>query len=134
MVFPAGEERSKFSARLAQALGDAGWTSISYAELAREFNARGGGSVVSKPGARKWMVGGSIPSQEKMAVMATWLNVSVAWLRFGERADQPSLPSGFESEDMALLSDIELLPEYQEIKARKMVKFLMEISRHSPRR
>lgn len=38
--------------------------------------------------ARKWLQGESIPTQEKLRALASWLDVPADWLRFGNAAEQ----------------------------------------------
>lgn len=52
--------------------------------LAREFNRRYPGTPVTQHASRKWLHGEAVPAQDKLRVLADWLGVAVAWLRFGE--------------------------------------------------
>lgn len=81
-VAAADAEREEFSVRLLQALKERGYSN-SATSLCREFNARSPGRSLSVHAARKWMVGEAIPTQEKLRVLATWLNKSIEWLRYG---------------------------------------------------
>lgn len=80
------KEREQFSKRLKQALKGAGEASESPAVLARAFNHRYPGKAVSDYAARKWLLGEAIPSQDKLRVLAQWLEVANDWLRFGDEA------------------------------------------------
>ena len=40
-------------------------------------------SPVTVHAARKWLAGEAIPSQEKLRVLAKWLQVPAGWLRYG---------------------------------------------------
>jgi CheY-like chemotaxis protein len=77
-------ERAKFQARLAKALQFAGYSHDSPTQLAREFNFRFSGQPVTIHAARKWLVGESIPTQDKLRILAQWLGVTAEWLRFGD--------------------------------------------------
>lgn len=77
------EERSAFSDRLQQALRNAEHSPNSSTQLAREFNGRFQGHPVTVLAARKWLQGESIPTQEKLRALASWLDVPADWLRFG---------------------------------------------------
>jgi transcriptional regulator with XRE-family HTH domain len=79
----ASAERRDFSERLQQALRSADCAPDSPTQLAREFNLRFAGRVVTVHAARKWLVGEAIPTQEKLRALAQWLGVSAEWLRFG---------------------------------------------------
>ncbi|MBC7686498.1 MAG: hypothetical protein H7176_14885 [Bdellovibrionales bacterium] len=77
------KERTGFSARLKSAL-DGKNLSARPSDVARAFNARADGCAVTSHAARKWLVGESIPTQERILVISKWLNVNASWLRFGE--------------------------------------------------
>jgi transcriptional regulator with XRE-family HTH domain len=79
----ASVERRGFSERLQQALRNSDFTPDSPTQLAREFNLRCAGRVVTVHAARKWLVGEAIPTQDKLRALAQWLGVSTEWLRFG---------------------------------------------------
>lgn len=36
--------------------------------------------------ARKWLMGEAMPTQDRIQLLAEWLNVSASWLRFGVKA------------------------------------------------
>ena len=80
------QERTAFSQRLALALGQAGMLPCTSARLANEFNRLHSGAPVTLHAARKWLLGESIPTQEKLKVLAAWLGVSAVWLRYGEES------------------------------------------------
>jgi hypothetical protein len=87
-------ERETFSARLRGRLNYSGYPDNSPTWLAREFNRRYAGNPVSSHGVRKWLQGDSIPSQDKLRVLASWLAVSPEWLRYGAAVEvEPVLPS-----------------------------------------
>ena len=77
------QERLLFSERLQQALRHAEYSPDSPTQLAREFNVRFAGNPVTVHAARKWLQGESIPTQEKLRALASWLDVPADWLRFG---------------------------------------------------
>ncbi|MEF9958284.1 MAG: hypothetical protein RR767_13960, partial [Acinetobacter sp.] len=76
-------EKTKFSKRLKQALLDSNHP-ISPTYLSNEFNNRYDGQAVSVQSANNWLLGKSIPNQDKLSILAIWLNVSNQWLRFGD--------------------------------------------------
>ena len=53
--------------------------------LEREFNQRYWGNPVSVQAVRRWINGEAIPAQDRLQVLAEWLNVDPHWLRFGEK-------------------------------------------------
>ena len=77
------QERLAFSERLQQALCNAEYSPQSPTQLAGEFNERFKGHPVTVHAARKWPQGESIPTQEKLRALPTWLDVPADWLRFG---------------------------------------------------
>lgn len=83
-------ERNSFRDRLQRALRDEHLPARPSA-FARGFNLRADGASVTPHAARKWLVGDAIPTQERIVILAKWLNVNAAWLRFGA-ADNSELP------------------------------------------
>ncbi|WP_168406956.1 hypothetical protein [Acinetobacter indicus] len=77
------EEKKLFAERLKQALMDNGHP-ISPTYLSKEFNNRYDGTSISVQSANNWLLGKAIPSQDKLSILAIWLNVSNQWLRFGD--------------------------------------------------
>ncbi len=77
------EERSQFCQRLQTCL-QANGLATSATTFTAEFNLRATGKTVTVHGARKWLVGEAIPTQARLQVLADWLGVSAAWLRFGD--------------------------------------------------
>ena len=82
-------EKLAFSQRLKQTLSNYDWAKISPTWLAREFNLRYSGKSISVQTANNWLLGTAIPSQDKLQLLAAWLNVSSQWLRFGEVSPTP---------------------------------------------
>lgn len=81
----AQAERTEFSARLIEALRAAGHDPRAQL-VTREFNVRSGGSPVTAYAVRRWLNGGSFPTQPKICVLARWLGVTQVWLRYGSGA------------------------------------------------
>ena len=82
-------EQQAFSFRLIEALLRSGF-STRQTDVWRGFNKMYSGPPVSIHAVRKWLVGESIPTQEKLKSLAAWLAVSVNWLRYGDEAQPPS--------------------------------------------
>lgn len=78
------EEKKLFAERLKQALNAVGHP-ISPTYLSKEFNNRYDGTSISVQSANNWLLGKAIPSQDKLSILAIWLNVSNQWLRFGDQ-------------------------------------------------
>ncbi len=53
------------------------------AVLEREFNLRHFGKPMGLHGVRKWLIGASVPSYEKIETLATWLKLLPDELTFG---------------------------------------------------
>ena len=76
-------EKIEFSNRLREALVTAGYTA-SPSVLEHEFNLRWYGRSISNQAAWGWLNNRSIPTQEKLQVLAEWLKVEPHVLRYGE--------------------------------------------------
>jgi transcriptional regulator with XRE-family HTH domain len=79
-------QAESFALRLREALERRGKRASATA-LEREFNLRYRGPPVSMHATRKWLQGHAVPTQDKLEVLAAWLDVPAAWLRWGVRAD-----------------------------------------------
>lgn len=123
------EERLAFSARLRLAMANA-HIPIRPSVLAREFNRRAGGMEVTSHAARKWLVGEAFPSQPRLLALAAWLEVQVAWLRFGtleigqSAGAQDRIASG---EQLRLLQDIAALSGPARALVRDLVQSLRQL-------
>jgi transcriptional regulator with XRE-family HTH domain len=124
----ANQERIDFSNRLRDALKRANYAPDSPTQLAREFNARNQHRPVTIHAARKWLVGESIPTQEKLRLLSEWLGVSTEWLRFGE--SQQSTKGGKKSlqqqrelnrTELAIMQNLLYLDEEQQEILLKLV-------------
>ena len=100
-----------FADRLRQALESAG-VRASPTVVANGFNLRYWGRSITPHTARNWLLGQSLPTQDKLVVLAEWLQVSPDELRFGKAASGPRLSEAdprFEQLDMA---DREMINRY----------------------
>ncbi|WP_024537211.1 hypothetical protein [Comamonas badia] len=77
------DEKIEFSDRLRQAMKDAGYAA-SPSVLEHEFNLRWRGRSISNQAAWSWINHKAIPTQDKVQVLAEWLNIEPEVLRFGE--------------------------------------------------
>lgn len=77
------EQQALFSKRLIWALEVLG-VPKSATIVQREYNSRSKRPPITTHAARKWLMGEAIPTQDRIQVLAEWLNVSASWLRFGE--------------------------------------------------
>lgn len=121
----ADAEKTNFSNRLKTSLEAAG-IPLKISQFVRAYNARADGAAVTVHAARKWLHGESVPSHEKVVVLATWLGVNAAWLRFGDAKDE-SLIEGVISEAsistpiLVLMNDIMSLPPQVQKSIREIV-------------
>lgn len=76
-------EKLEFSTRLRKAMTDAGHEARAVV-VEREFNRRWWGRSISLQAAWGWLNAKSIPAQDKLQVLAEWLEVEPHVLRFGE--------------------------------------------------
>lgn len=80
-----------FALRLKAALISAGYEPRP-SVLEREFNLRYWGAPITFQAVRRWLRGDSIPSQDKLQVLARWLGIEPQVLRYGEQASQVFMP------------------------------------------
>jgi transcriptional regulator with XRE-family HTH domain len=79
--------KTQFADRLRDAMTAAGYEPKP-AVLEREFNTRYWGQAMTLHGVRRWLRGETLPSQEKLLVLAEWLGVPPQQLRFGPEVVQ----------------------------------------------
>jgi transcriptional regulator with XRE-family HTH domain len=123
----ANEEKEQFSARLQRALVKAQCPNAPN-DFVKEFNLRADGSSVTVYAARKWLSGTAIPTQEKVQILAGWLGVSSAWLRFGSDDDGPPVNGsarGLATADRVLLEAVHRLSARDRRVVHEMVKSLL---------
>lgn len=104
-------ENEQFADRLRLALKGIG-IRPSPTLLANEFNLRYWGESITINTARNWLLGKSIPMQDKLRVLAEWLHVSADELRYGTLA--PTFKSKEAGTDMSQLTmqDRDMLARY----------------------
>lgn len=78
-------DKVDFAQRLRTAMLAAGYPDRP-AVLEREFNSRYWGRSVTFQAVSRWLGGKSIPAQDKLQVLAQWLQVEPQVLRYGEQA------------------------------------------------
>lgn len=124
----SSDERHQFSERLQQALRSAEYTPDSPTQLAREFNARFTGQPVTVHAARKWLMGESIPTQEKLRSLAKWLNVTAEWLRFGT-ASANNTNTSLNSSDAKIIASLRQLDEENRQLVFEFIRLLVRMDR-----
>lgn len=85
--------------------------------------------------ARRWLLGEAIPAQEKLRVLAEWLNVSTEWLRYGDTADVVGIEEAEQAEavayDYSLMRAISSLSVVHQQVVRDLVKSLQIAEEHA---
>ena len=131
---PTAEEKIEFSNRLKQALKRSPKKIETATELALNFNLRHSSDPITTQAAQKWLTGRALPTIDKIATLASWLNVPLQWLRFGLAEDRPpdstrrvpktkpAAPVSPSKEELRLLEALRAMPEYR----RNLVHELVE--------
>jgi transcriptional regulator with XRE-family HTH domain len=101
-------ETQDFALRLRQALDSCG-VRLSPTVVAHEFNLRYWGRSITPHTARNWLLGKAIPTQDKLRVLADWLQVGPDELRFGQAAALQKVGEGLESGESLSMVDREML-------------------------
>lgn len=87
LTFGSMNEKAQFAERLQAAMLAAGYEPRP-GVLEKQFNSRYWGRSVSFQAARAWLRGDSLPEQDKLVVLADWLQIEPQVLRYGEGAAQ----------------------------------------------
>lgn len=77
------QEQVQFAERLRAALRDAGIEQSAVA-LMKRFNSRYGGASVTSQAVSGWLLGKSMPRQDKLRALADLLDVDLVYLQTGE--------------------------------------------------
>lgn len=118
-------EREGFKLRLHQALQDRHYSVERPTQLAGDFNARFSGPSVTVHAVRKWLIGESIPTQDKMRALAEWLGVSVEWLRYGNESGAPLEAPASTTAQINLLAELRMLTSHDQTLVREIVRILL---------
>ena len=123
---PSPDEKQAFSLRLKQALKRSPKKIDTATELALNFNLRHTAGPITTQAAQKWLTGQALPTIDKIATLADWLNVSLQWLRFGIAEDRPSITSARKldkvkatpvalpsPDELRLLATLRAMPEHR---------------------
>ena len=123
------KERQAFSQRLGEMLARTG-RPASPTRLAAEFNRHFQGPKIHMHSCRKWLHAESIPTQEKLVVLAHMLGVSPDWLRYGDNGQivrEPNLNAYVvDAQDLSLLSSIQQLSEHDRRVVRGLVQVMLQ--------
>jgi hypothetical protein len=107
----SSSETLAFSARLKLALEAAG-IRTSPTVIAHEFNLRFWGRSITPHTARNWLMGNSLPTQDKLRVLADWLQVAPEELRFGRGPGKLRVQDGDDQIEALNLADREMVTRY----------------------
>ena len=120
-------ESQAFAQRLRLALEVCG-VRLSPSVVANEFNLRYWGRSITLHTARNWLMGNSIPTQDKLRVLADWLQVSPDELRFGRLGGTHAVHEADASLESLNMADREMLNRYLalSIAERKIVRDVVE--------
>ncbi len=113
-------EQQSFALRLRAALASAD-VPVNVAEVWKRFNSLSNDPPVTKHAVRKWLMGESIPTQQRMKVLSAWLKVDSTWLRFGEELAQDENKQLSVDEQM-LVKSYRRLPERERQKLLSLVQ------------
>lgn len=131
---PTNAEKAAFSKRLELALRRSEDMDVGATELANRFNLRYAGTPVSTQTAHKWLSGRAIPTSDKLATLAKWLNVDEHWLHYGPaptKADEGAKGKGGKAatpsaEAIKLAQKIQSLPPHRRYLLEEIVNQLQD--------
>jgi transcriptional regulator with XRE-family HTH domain len=121
----SNNEKLAFSQRLKLALKRSHKKIDTPTDLALQFNLRHRNDPITPQAAQKWLSAKARPTADKINTLATWLNVSPQWLRYGIPEPKPSKAtkplsrihaasqSAPNAEELKLLLRIRNLPEHR---------------------
>ncbi len=116
-----------FAERLKAAMEAAGYD-VRPSVLEREFNLRYWGKPITFQAVRRWLRGDSIPSQDKLQVLARWLLVDPHRLRYGDSPynhvsePTPTWEASPSSDERQVLSLYRGLPAAQQKVVRDIIE------------
>lgn len=124
------DEKQQFSARLRAALVAAG-VSERPGDLEKLFNLKYAGKPVTFQAVRYWLTGKTIPTQDKIDVLADLLGIDAYELRFGRKGGrngvaEPRLawPTAMEAQDRLAVEIYLSLPAPQRRTVRDVIQAL----------
>jgi hypothetical protein len=121
-------ETQAFAARLRHAMKEAG-LKASATQLADAFNMRYWGDGITPHAARNWMIGASIPKQDKLKTLSDLLQISPHDLLFGPQIS--SLPLNEPEQNNAMgMGDTEMLRQFMKLTPdhKRMVRHWVKLA------
>lgn len=118
-------EKAEFAERLRAALARKG-IEPRPSVVERHFNERYWGSSVSFQAVRRWLRGEAVPEQDKLMVLAEWLEVEPQVLRYGAPPSKvneqgPGWGAGLDPVERELVEAVRALPAPQRKIIREVV-------------
>jgi hypothetical protein len=125
MAEPQRKNTETFADRLRAALKEAG-VRPSATMVASEFNLRFWGDGISSHAARNWLMGVSIPKQDKLLALSKWLKVAPEGLVYGTRP--ATFQDGMIPDEMTRLVDQQLVANYLKLRTehRRVVREVVD--------
>ena len=108
-------EQQRFGERLLHALARSGHEFRGPTHIAQEFNIRYPSYAVTVHAVRKWLKGEAIPTQDRLVLLASWLQVRPDWLRYNTHADNvdTNTDEALRIEQISIARDLALLRDDQ---------------------
>jgi len=121
-------ESEAFAARLRHAMKEAG-LKASATQLADAFNLRYWGVGITSHAARNWMIGASLPKQDKLKTLGDILQISPQDLLFGPRSEYPAVKETSENTPLCL-GDSEMLRQFLQLNKdqKKMIRHVVKLA------
>lgn len=121
-------ESQAFAARLRHAMKEAGMKS-SATQLADAFNIRYWGDGITPHAARNWVIGASIPKQDKLKTLSDLLQISPHDLMFGPQLSSMPLNEPTHSQDMGMC-DKEMMRQFIKLNPehKRMVRHWVKLA------
>ncbi|AGW91580.1 hypothetical protein N234_16235 [Ralstonia pickettii DTP0602] len=128
---PTDADKQAFSNRLRLALRRAEQEVSGPTELALQFNLRyRSGTPVTAQTTHKWLSGRAIPTSDKIAVLAEWLQVTEHWLHHGPppatKGQEPRKAEKVGPELLALAHKIQTLTPHRRYLIEELVEQLRQ--------
>jgi hypothetical protein len=124
-------EQQAFAERLRATLAAAD-VKVRTSVVWEKFNSLSNDPPVTKHAVRKWLMGESIPTQQRIKVLSAWLKVDSTWLRFGEELAQDE-NNKLSVDEQMLVKSYRRLPERERQKLLSLVQ-TMAVYRHNSKK
>ncbi len=121
-------ESEAFAARLRHAMKEAG-LKASATQLADAFNLRYWGVGITSHAARNWMIGVSLPKQDKLKTLGEVLQISPQDLLFGPRSEYLAVKESPENTPLCM-GDAEMLRQFLQLNKdqKKMIRHVVKLA------